>query len=142
MMAPAPCTWPRKTLRCGGTGPSRDGGASRSKVADVDNTHLTADIEGLAIYYGGSGYLIASSQGSDDYAVFARDTNAYLGQFAIADGTVDGVTHTDGIDVTNVALGGSYRTGMFVAQDNTNDGGDQNFKMVPWDRVAKSISPA
>ena len=119
-----------------------NGGSSRTKVADVDNTYLTADIEGLAIYYGGSGYLIASSQGSDNYAVFARDTNAYLGQFAIADGTVDGVTHTDGIDVTNVALGGSYRTGMFVAQDNTNDGGDQNFKMVPWDRIAKSVSPA
>ncbi|HEX9370917.1 MAG TPA: phytase, partial [Roseiflexaceae bacterium] len=56
----------------------------------VDTTavggHVTSNIEGLAIYYtsSGGGYLIASSQGSDDFAIYRRGDNAYVGTFAIA----------------------------------------------------------
>jgi 3-phytase len=113
-------------------------GSTRSKVDGV-GTHLTADIEGLAIYYGGPGYLIASSQGSDDYAVYRRDSNEYVGRFSVVSGTIDGTDHTDGLDVTNFGLNGTFSTGMFVAQDNTNSGTRQNFKLVPWSSVANSF---
>ncbi len=122
-------------------GAEPDAGSGRAQVDAVGGGHLTADIEGLAIYYGGSGYLLASSQGSNEFAVYTRSGNAYVGKFKVEAGQVDAVTYTDGIDVTNVNLGGAYSSGLFVAQDNTNDGGNQNFKLVPWDRIAKTFSP-
>jgi len=117
-----------------------DGGAARTQVAPVDAKNLTADIEGLAIYYGGPGYLIVSSQGSNDVAVYRRDTNAYVGRFQVTDGTVDAVSYTDGLDVTNISLGGNYASGLLVMQDDRNDSGNQNFKLIPWDRVAGGFS--
>lgn len=115
----------------------------------VDKTdsggHLTADVEGLTIYYAsnGKGYLIASSQGASQYAVYRREeNNAYVATFAIGAGSaVDAVTGTDGIDVTNVPLGSAFPMGVFVAQDDKNDKGNQNFKLVPWESVARAVVP-
>jgi 3-phytase len=84
---------------------SADGGASRALVDAVGSGgHLTADLEGLAIYHesDGSGVLIASSQGEDAFEFYDTTTNAWLGTLEL-----EGVTHTDGIDVTNANLGGS-----------------------------------
>ena len=123
--------------------------ASGSSYVEIDKTaalggNLTADIEGLAIYYGGTdgeaGYLIASAQGESTYAVYDRtNSDAYLGEFSMSgDGsTIDAVTVTDGLDVTNVNLGGLFDEGMFVAHDGTNTGGTtSNFKMVEFDEIA------
>ncbi|MGE6231172.1 phytase [Paenibacillus chitinolyticus] len=117
-----------------------------AKVDEAGKGHLTADIEGLAIYYGadGKGYLMASSQGSSTYAVYNRQgTNRYLGSFAVKDGLIDGTTGTDGIDVVGFGLGPAYPNGIFVAQDDENtDNGkkrNQNFKIVSWDKLAKSF---
>ena len=115
----------------------------------VDSTgvggHLTADVEGLTIYYepGGVGYLIASSQGVDEYTLYERSgANAYVGTFAIVDGNgIDGTSATDGIDVTNVALGSAFPAGMFVVQDGVNPGANQNYKFVKWDDIAQSFTP-
>jgi 3-phytase len=117
------------------------GGSAMTQVAAVNGSVLTADLEGLGIYDrgGGSGYLIASSQGSDDYAVFDRQSGAYRGRFRIADAGIDGVTHTDGIDVTSSGLGAAYPGGLFVAQDDRNDGGNQNFKLVSWTSIAAAL---
>ncbi|HEX2474979.1 MAG TPA: phytase [Lacipirellulaceae bacterium] len=112
-----------------------DGGASRTLV---DHTgaggHLVADVEGLTIYYGngGTGYLLASSQGSNEFVVYGRDgNNAFVGSFAlVASDGIDAVTDTDGIDVTNFALGSQFPQGLFIAQDN-----DDNFKLARWDAV-------
>jgi 3-phytase len=108
--------------------------------------HLTADIEGLAIYDagGGRGYLIASSQGSNTFVVYDRGgTHAYVGTFRIADGAVDGVSDTDGIEVTSAALGPAFPKGLFVAQDgsNTRPSANQNFKLVPWESIASAFTP-
>jgi 3-phytase len=115
----------------------------------VDTTggggHLAADVEGLAIYRaaGSAGYLIASSQGDNAYAVYERaGGNAYVGTFRIVDGAIDGVSNTDGIDVTSAALGPSFPQGLFVAQDGSNEGGNQNYKLVPWAAVARAFAPA
>jgi 3-phytase len=121
-------------------------GSARRQVDSVDGGRLDADIEGLTLYHAGSaggGYLIASSQGSDAFALYERGgTNAYVATFRIAEGAVDRVSGTDGIDVTNASLGSAFPRGVFVAQDNTNNDGNQNFKLVPWDGIARSASPA
>ena len=66
----------------------------------------------------GGGYLIASSQGSDNFMICQRGgTNAYVATFAIVAGNgIDRVTHTDGIDVSNFGLGSPFEQGIFVAQ--------------------------
>jgi 3-phytase len=100
---------------------------------------LVADIEGLSIYYrrDGTGYLIASSQGDDSFAVYERTAPyRFVDRFQIVAGVVDGVSHTDGIDVVSVDLGPTLPGGLLVVQDDSNTGGNQNFKLVPWLRVA------
>ena len=116
-----------------------NGGSNRISIDTTGSSgHLSADVEGLTIYYtpNGGGYLLASSQGSNEFAVYRRDgNNAYLGSFNIpATVGIDAVSITDGIDVTNFSLGPQYPFGMFVAQDN-----DQNFKMVRWDAIASAF---
>jgi len=115
----------------------------------VDTTgiggHLTADVEGLAIYYEpyGEGYLIASSQGIHEYVIYERSgSNDYVGTFAIVAGNgIDGTTATDGIEVTNVAMGSAFPMGMFVVQDGENTGGNQNYKCVKWEDIAQAFAP-
>lgn len=104
---------------------------------------LVADVEGLAIYSlpDGTGYLLASSQGNDSFTAYRREAeNAYVGAFRIVDGEVDGCSDTDGIEVTSAALGSSFPKGLFVAQDGSNKGGNQNYKLVPWERIAGALS--
>lgn len=125
-------------------GAEPDAGEARTQVDAVGNGHLTADVEGLAIYDGGDGdgYLLASSQGSDSYAVYERwGDNRYVASFAIAAGAVDAVSHTDGVDVTSAALGDAFPEGVFVAQDDENDEGNQNFKLASWSAIARSADP-
>jgi two-component system, OmpR family, sensor kinase len=109
----------------------------------VDSTgpdgHLRADVEGLALAEGpgGSGQLIASSQGDDTFAAYRRDAgNAYVGSFRIgAAGGIDDVEETDGIALTTAPLGARFPNGVLVAHDGRNAGDNQNFKLVPWRRL-------
>ncbi|MGH7149407.1 MAG: phytase, partial [Planctomycetota bacterium] len=108
---------------------------------------LTADVEGLTIYYaaGGAGYLLASSQGSSTFVVYQRAApNAYLATFQVGANAplgIDGVSGTDGIDVTNRGLGSAFPGGLFVAQDDSNSGFNQNFKLVDWQTIASGATP-
>lgn len=118
-------------------------------IADIAKTKLEVDVEGLTVYYGseGKGYLIASSQGNNSFAVFTRGgDHKYLGSFMIsANGSVDGVSETDGIDVLNLSVGSAYPDGVFIAQDGYNYEGEQqvnqNFKLVNWKEVARQFQP-
>lgn len=121
-------------------------GTARTAVDDTGPSgHLVADVEGLALYHrsDGSGYLLASSQGDNTFAVYLRAPgNAYIGSFQlVAGGGIDAVTGTDGIDVSNVSLGGAFAQGLFVAQDTANDGFHQDFKLVRWEDVANAFTP-
>lgn len=121
-------------------------GTTRTQVDSTGTGgHLAADVEGLTIYYAGdgTGYLIASSQGASKFVVYRREgTNAYVMTFEIVAGNgIDRVGGTDGIDVTNFPLGPSFPLGLFVVQDGGNDTGNQNFKLVPWERIANAVSP-
>ncbi|HEY0601950.1 MAG TPA: phytase [Herpetosiphonaceae bacterium] len=124
-----------------------NGGTNRTLIDSIGSGgHLVGEVEGLTIYYTGSGggYLLASSQGNSSFVVYERTgTNAYLKTFTIGAGNgVDAVSGTDGIDVTNVNLGPTFPQGLFVAQDTANDGGNQNFKLVPWQSIAQAGSPS
>lgn len=121
-------------------------GSARSLVDSTGSGgHLEADVEGLAIYYasGGEGYLLASSQGSDEFIVYDRQgDNPYVMTFEIVAGNgIDQVTGTDGIEVSSAPLGLLFPQGIFVAQDTNNDDGNQNFKLVPWEIIAYSVTP-
>lgn len=124
------------------------GGPARTMFAAVkDNPALMADMEGIGLYRkpGGKGYLVVSSQGNDSYALFRREgDNAYVGSFAIgADGAkgIDGVSETDGLDVTSLAAGGDYPDGLLAVQDgrNVSPPEHQNFKLVSWRAVAEAL---
>jgi 3-phytase len=119
-----------------------------SSFTVVDTTgwdgHLSPDdVEGLTLYRrdDGSGYLIASNQGRNNFVIYQRKgNNEYVGTFEIAEGNgIDEVTHADGIAVTSRSLGSLFSDGMFVAQDHENDGRNQNFKLVPWQRIENAI---
>lgn len=124
-----------------------DGGDVRSMVDNTEDGNLTDDVEGLAIYYGrdGSGYLVASNQGADNYAVYERQgDNRFVGHFHIvADEAtgIDGASETDGLDVTSANLGPTFPHGALVVQDGRNISPDenQNYKIVPWERIAEAL---
>ena len=89
------------------------------------DSNLTADVEGLTIYYGedGNGYLLASSQGDSSFAVYDRaGSNSYLGNFVVGENNgVDGVEESDGADIINVALGDKFPKGLLVVHDGSNE---------------------
>ena len=112
-----------------------------TKIASTTETGgtIVQDVKGLAMYIasGGVGYLLAISQGGNSFHVFDRQTNAEVGEFKIVAGNgIDAVTGMDGIDATSVALSSTFPSGLFVSQDTANDGGNQNFKVVPWQSIA------
>jgi 3-phytase len=103
---------------------------------------LHGDVEGLAVMKrtGDPGYLLASSQGSDDFVVLRRAADyAVAGRFEIVGGRgIDGVTHTDGIDVTTAAMGDRYPRGLFVVQDDVNET-RQNFKLISVEEIESAL---
>ncbi|MCI3948207.1 MAG: 3-phytase [Acidimicrobiales bacterium] len=110
-------------------------GDRRTRVAFARrDVPLVPDVEGLAVAAGrdGGGFLVASSQGDDSFAVFERDgENAYVGSFRVGD-----VESTDGLEVTTTPLGAAFPQGVLVVQDGDNGDEHQNFKLVPWGDVA------
>jgi myo-inositol-hexaphosphate 3-phosphohydrolase/PKD repeat protein len=120
---------------------------SRTLVDGVGtHGHLLADVEGLAMVYqaDGTGYLLASAQapfGVDNfYGVYERQgSNRFLRTFRVVDGpAADGCSHTDGIAAAAANLGPGFPHGVFVCQDDRNlapRAGNQNFKLVPLERV-------
>ncbi|MFB4283570.1 phytase [Nonomuraea sp. MTCD27] len=110
--------------------------------------HLSADAEGLTIFEDGDdgeGYLLASSQGDDTFAVYDREDNDHLAQFRVAAGTrTDGAEVSDGAMVTSASLGSAFPEGLLVVHDGADTPGDgdrevTNFKFVSWRMVEKAI---
>ncbi|HET9231654.1 MAG TPA: phytase, partial [Vitreimonas sp.] len=129
-------------------GAEPDAPATPVSVVTVEgNDALKDDLEGIGLYDlgGGRGYLVLSSQGNNTYAIFRREgNNEYIGSFAaLADPArgIDGISETDGLDVTSANLGGAFAGGLFVAQDGRNIAPPeyQNFKLVPWSAIAGAL---
>ncbi len=110
-------------------------------VAPVDGTHLVADVEGLALAPQGTngGWLVASSQGDNAYALYRLPGLEPAGRFRIARGSVGATEETDGIELVLGDFGPAYPGGLFVAQDGDNAPAAQNFKLVSWDAVKAAL---
>jgi len=127
---------------------ARAGGSTKPvKLAGVDGKRLVADVEGLAIAADGAangGWLVASSQGDNAYAVYRLADEHYIGRFRMIDGVVGGTQETDGIAVMTGDFGpgfnGGFAGGLMVAQDGAN-APTQNFKLVGWDKVKAALRP-
>lgn len=110
----------------------------------VPGQPIVPDAEGIAIAsVANSGVVIVSSQGNSTFAVFDRAlTNQYRGSFRLVGSkSVDAVEETDGIDVACASMGAAFPFGVFVAQDGKVEGRGQNFKLVPWEAIARAFDP-
>lgn len=113
------------------------------RFANVNGQELVADVEGLALAPEGNvgGYLVASSQGDNAYVLYDLVTGIYVNRFRLIDGTVDGTSETDGIEVILGDFGPEYPDGLMVVQDGENEGGTQNFKLISWAKIKQAIVP-
>jgi 3-phytase len=124
-----------------------EAGNQRTAVDSVANGHLKDDVEGVSIYYGanGSGFLVVSNQGEDNYAVYRREgANEYVGKFHIVANSsrnMDGSSETDGLDVVSAPLGSEFPAGLLVVQDGRNlmPAARQNFKYVSWQDALQAL---
>lgn len=125
-----------------------DGGDRMTAVDRVDaNPAIKDDLEGMGIYDlgDGRGYIVISSQGNDTYAVYRREgKQEYLGSFAVVADPVrgiDGISETDGLEVTSRNLGPGFEHGAMIAQDGRNviPVENQNYKYVPWSAIARAL---
>lgn len=114
-----------------------------ARFASVDRRQLVADVEGLALAAIGDdgGYLIASSQGDNAYAVYALRDARYVGRFRLVPnaGGIDGTSETDGIELLLGDFGADYPGGLFIAQDGDNAPQPQNFKMTSWQAIVRAL---
>lgn len=125
-----------------------DGGDAKTAIDRVeDNPAIRDDLEGVGLYDlgNGRGYLVVSSQGNDTYAVYRREgRREYLGSFAVAGDPqrgIDGISETDGLDISSANLGPGLEHGAMVAQDGRNvmPVQNQNYKIVPWQAIAEAL---
>ena len=102
---------------------------------------LVADVEGLALAPkdADGGYLVASSQGDNAYAVFRLPDMKPLGRFRIGKGQFGSTEETDGIELSNGYFGPDFPGGLFIAQDGMNAPHAQNFKLVRWDEILAAL---
>lgn len=125
----------------------------RVAVGQGTNEVKAGDVEGVNVFQiGGAnnerGYLLASEQGDNSFAILERydqdgDGNLYefLGRFEIVTGGgIDGVSDTDGIGVISSGLGAAFPEGLLVAQDGSNNTGGQNYKLVSWSDIVAAAA--
>ena len=110
----------------------------------MDGTQLVPDTEGLAILPQGrrDGWLVASSQGDNAYALYRLPGLTPAGRFRIATGALGATEETDGIALASGSFGRGYPQGLFVAQDGDNAPATQNFKLVSWRDVLAALRQA
>lgn len=117
------------------------GQATGTLVAPVDGQHLVADVEGLALAPEGErgGYLVASSQGDNAYALYHLPDMAPAGRVRVVAGTFGSTEETDGIALAAGSFGADYPGGLLVVQDGMNAPAAQNFKLVSWAEVLRAV---
>ena len=124
-------------------------GAKTQVDTVASGTGLVADVEGVTLYAGkdAAGYVVVSAQSADRFIIYDRKPpHALVGVIGIGqstDGKVDGVSHTDGLDVSS-AVFPDFPAGVLVVQDDANPVAevDQNFKIIDWRDVEKALAAA
>ena len=111
-----------------------DASATGTLIASVGEHGLKGDVEGLAIYKNSKGgYLLVSDQGRSRFMVYEREApHPFVGEF-----TVEGATHTDGIDVTSANLGSTFPDGLFACH---TDRSPRAVLVTPWGPIGKALS--
>ena len=101
------------------------------------------DVEGLAVFDDGSQrLLVASAQGVNRAVIYRLDGEAVpvcIASVAVGPGVIDGVSETDGLDVTAAAMGPDWPQGMLVMMDDQNAGFTINFKLIDWADIAAQL---
>lgn len=126
-------------------GAEPDTGAERVMIAPVDGKDIVEDIEGLTLAQSGEtgGYLVASIQGNNTFALISLPGEKLTARFRIAGNAaagIDSVTGTDGVAVATGDFGPDFPQGVLVAQDDENEGGTaQNFKIASWAAVLANV---
>ncbi|MEP2988494.1 MAG: phytase [Parasphingorhabdus sp.] len=112
------------------------------RFANVNGRELVADVEGLALAPEGDagGSLVASSQGDNSYVLYDLLSGEYVNRFQFIDGSIDGTSETDGIEVKLGDFGPNYPEGLMVVQDGANEGNTQNFKLISWKKIADAVA--
>ncbi len=107
---------------------------------------LHADVEGMGLYRGAKqSWLVVSSQGNNSFVVLdAAPPYRVRGAFRIGmnlEAGIDGVSETDGLDLSSASFGPGFEHGLLVVQDGFKQlpSGPQNFKYVAWDDVAEAL---
>ncbi|ADO73793.1 myxosortase-dependent phytase-like phosphatase [Stigmatella aurantiaca] len=88
------------------------------------------------------GYLLATSGGSDEIAVYDRQPPySQVGSFTVSEtNTTDRVDRPLYVEVSSLPLGNSFPQGFVAVHDAINSP-SQNYKFVSWADVSKAFSP-
>lgn len=107
---------------------------------------LVADVEGVGIYAGEkTSYVVVSSQGNNTFVVMeALPPFTLRGIIRIdldAAGNIDGVSETDGLEVSSANFGGEFSEGLLVVQDGHKvmPEAPQNFKYMAWKKIRAAL---
>lgn len=127
-------------------GAEPDSGTRLEKVLGAGEI-LVADIEGVGVYQGkNQTFLVISSQGNNSFVILdAVAPYALRGIVRIAlDATknIDGVSETDGLEVSSIDFGAAFPEGMLVVQDGHKvmPEAPQNFKYVSWEKIRRALN--
>ncbi|RAV29417.1 phytase [Sinomicrobium soli] len=104
-----------------------DPGKGDEELAFFGGEHFEDDNEGIAIaaYPDGSGYIIVSNQGANNFNFFRRNDNTFVKTLNL------GTTSTDGCEITLEPLGPSFPNGLFVSMNDA-----KNFFYHPADSLS------
>ncbi|WP_231591857.1 phytase [Cellvibrio sp. pealriver] len=107
---------------------------------------LVPDVEGVGVYHGKQhAYVVVSSQGNNTFVVMdALPPFKVRGRVRIdmdADKNIDGVSETDGLEVSSANFGKSFSEGLLVVQDGHKvmPEAPQNFKYVDWKKIREAL---
>jgi len=107
-------------------------------VAFATGDGISGDREGLAIYKctGGTGYLVASSQGNTTVKVYRREGDAGNPHKHSLLTTIktNGSSETDGLDITNRPTSSKFPKGFLI----THNSPGKQFKLYAWEDIAQN----
>ncbi|MES2266847.1 MAG: phytase [Bacteroidota bacterium] len=104
------------------------------QLAIFGTTGFKADHEGISIYKltDSTGYILVSDQGANRFQIFSREgTKQHPFEHKLLKIANVQATQSDGSDVVNVPLNGTFKHGLFVVMSD-----DRTFHYYRWEDIA------
>ncbi|MHA4742513.1 phytase [Dyadobacter sp. MSC1_007] len=104
------------------------------ELALFGTTGFTEDHEGISIYQvtDSTGYILVSDQGANSFQIFPREGSASgLNDHPLIKKVTVKASHSDGSDITSLALNGHFKAGLFVVMSD-----DKTFHYYRWEDIA------